>query len=95
MNRTVKTRTIAVALLRKGFEARRSHHTFYYLLVDDRPEKIHTILSHGVDEYGPDLLTRMRRQLRFPTIEAFLDFVQCRLEYEEYVRLLREAGEIE
>jgi hypothetical protein len=95
MKRTVKTSTIAAALLRKGFEARGSHHTFYYLLVDGRPEKIHTILSHGVDEYGPDLLSRMLRQLRFPTMEAFLDFAECRLKYEEYVLFLREAGEIE
>ncbi len=94
MKRTVKTRTIAAALLRKGFEAHSSHHTFYYPLVDGRPEKIHTILSHGVDEYGPDLLSRMRRQLRSPTMETFLDFVECRLECDEYVRLLREAGEI-
>ena len=95
MKRTIKTRAIAAALVKKGFEARPSHHTFYYLLVDGRPEKIHTILSHGVDEYGPDLLSRMRRQLRFPTMEAFLDFVECRLEYGDYIRLLREVGEIE
>ncbi len=94
MKQTVKTRAISAALLRKGFEARPSHHTFYYLLVDGRPEKIHAIIAHGVDEYGPDLLSRMRRQLRFPTMEAFLNFVECNLGYDEYVRLLREAGEI-
>ena len=68
---------------------------FGLLVVEGRPENTHTMISHGVDKYGPGLLSQIRRQLRFPTAESFLDSVECRMGYDDDVRLLREAGEIE
>lgn len=75
--------------------AEQGHHTIYQLIVDGKRRSIHTYLSHGIDEYGPALLARMRKQLGFPDSASLGRFIDCELGYDEYVRLLREAGEIE
>ena len=90
-----RARTIAAALERKGFVAEQGHHTIYQLVVDGKRRSIHTYLSHGVDEYGPALLARMRKQLGFPDSASLSRFIDCEMGYDDYVRLLREAGEIE
>ncbi len=90
-----RARIIAAALERKGFVAEPGHHTIYPLVVDGKRRSIHTYLSHGIDEYGPALLARMRKQLGFPDSVSLCRFIDCELEYDKDGRLLREAGEIE
>ena len=89
--RTCKTRDIAAALLKKGFEERASHHRIFYLIVDGKISGIHTFLSHGVREYSVDLLTKMRTQLHI-TAKELDDLIHCPLSGEEYVMLLVERG---
>ena len=55
------TRGIGRALLSKGFERSNSHHRFLDLVVDGVPTEIGTRLSHGIDEYGDDLLAKVAR----------------------------------
>lgn len=90
-----RARTIAAALERKGFVAEQGHRTVCQPVVDGKRRSIHTYLSHGIDEYGPALLARMRKQLGFPDSASLSRFIDCDLGYDDYVRLLREAGEID
>ena len=92
--RTCKTRDIAAALLKKGFEERSSHHRIFYLIVDSKISGVHTFLSHGVKEYNADLLTKMRTQLHI-TAKELDDLIQCPLSGEEYVMLLVERKVLE
>jgi hypothetical protein len=92
--RNCKTRDIAAALLKKGFEERASHHRIFYLIVDGKISSIHTFLSHGVKEYNVDLLTKMRTQLHI-TGKELDDLIHCPLSGKEYVMLLVERGVLE
>jgi len=51
-----KTRAIRAALLSKGFMADDTHHEMFWLVVDGRKSSIRTRISHGVAEYGDNLL---------------------------------------
>ncbi len=92
--RTCKTRDIAAALLKKGFEERSSHHKIFYLCICGKITGVHTFLSHGVNEYNADLLTKMRAQLHLSGKELD-DLIRCPLSGEEYVTLLVERGVLE
>ena len=58
------------------------------------PKKIRTFLSHGIADYGDDLLAKVARQLKLTKAEL-LDLIDCRMSGEDYVALLRERGELE
>ena len=89
-----KTRDIANALQKKGFEERASHHRIFYLCIDGKISGVHTFLSHGVKEYNADLLAKMRTQLHLSTKELD-DLIHCPLSGEEYRALLSERGILE
>jgi hypothetical protein len=90
---TKSAKDIAAGLLKKGFVARESDHTFYQLSVDGRKTVINTKISHGEKEIGDPLLGIMARQLRLSK-RSFLELVDCPLSLLEYIRLLRENGHI-
>ncbi|MCB1218019.1 hypothetical protein KDL44_11540 [bacterium] len=87
------TRNIKRALLKNGFRLRHSHHMEFQLFVDNKPGKIHTFLSHGLQEYGDPLLAAMSRQLHLSKQEL-LDFIDCSMSGTDYLLLLRERGHI-
>jgi hypothetical protein len=87
--KTWKTRDIAAALLKKGFEERSTHHKIFYLRINGKISGVHTFLSHGVKEYNADLLTKMRAQLHLSGKELD-DLIHCPLSGEDYVKLLIE-----
>jgi len=88
----IKTKDIAVALEKKGFVAesgnRRKKHTFYFLYINGEKTRIWTMLSHGISEYGDDLLTSMRKELKFEKNKELKDFIDCPMTYEKYVEML-------
>jgi hypothetical protein len=92
--KSCKTRDIAAALLKKGFEERASHHKIYYLCIDGKISGVHTFLSHGVKEYNADLLTKMRAQLHLSGKELD-DLIRCPLSGEDYAKRLFERGVLE
>jgi len=92
--KSCKTRDIASALLRKGFEERSSHHKIFYLSIDGKISGIHTFLSHGVKEYNADLLAKMRAQLHLSGKELE-DLILCPLSGQDYATLLFERGVLE
>ena len=58
---TFKTRDIAKALGKKGFECRDSHHRMFYFCLDGKRSSINTKISHGASEYSGSLLAMMAR----------------------------------
>lgn len=90
---TYKTREIARALESKGFREKSGSHRYYFLYVDGRKTRIHTKLSHGVREYGDTLLSRIAEQLKL-TRGELAELIECPLDYQGYVSLLRKNGHL-
>lgn len=84
---------IRTALLAKGFFSHHTDHEWFVLRVAGKTAPVRTKLSHGqrtVDEW---LIQKMAKQLRLSKRE-FLDLVQCTLSEAEYVRLLKDRGQL-
>jgi predicted RNA binding protein YcfA (HicA-like mRNA interferase family) len=88
---TYKSRTIEKALLKKGFqkERGRSRHKKFTLYIRGRRTSIYTFISHGINEYGDDLLNKMRNQLHL-TKRQLIDLIECPLKHEGLIEILEE-----
>ena len=92
--RVYKSREIARALKKKGFEERRDgHHVQYFLRVGGRRTSVYTYLSHNNQEYQRRTLSELRSQLGLDDKE-FDGLVQCPLGHDEYVRILRSKNRL-
>jgi hypothetical protein len=98
------TRIIRGALLKKGFaEEEYGDHKKLRLYVDGERTRIHTrytgrlryrtVNSHGARECDNYILGQMALHLRLSRAQLD-DLVDCTMSAEEYVKLLRERGEI-
>ena len=94
--KTRKTNHLQRTLQAKGFALypEKDHHQFYYLVVDGKKTTVKTSFSHGQKEYGDALMQLVKKQLRFPQTRQAEDFCDCPMRGEEYVELLRIAGEL-
>ena len=92
--KTCKARDIEAALLKKGFQAKDSHHKLFYLTKAGKITGVHTFMSHGLREYPADLLAKMRIQLHLSGKE-FENLIACPLSGEDYLALLVERDVIE
>lgn len=89
---TRKVKEVSSRLCGKGFVKNdRSDHCRFLLYVDGRKTRIRTMISHGEREIGEELIHRMAAQLKLSKDE-FLDLVDCRLDGDGYLRLMRERG---
>jgi hypothetical protein len=85
---TCPVKRLRLALLSKGFQEEKTHHRIFWLVVEGKRTRIRTRLSHGIKEYGTQLLHETARALMLSRQE--LDrFVRCPMDYEEYLRLIR------
>lgn len=85
---------IARALLRKGFRYANSDHRRLVLYVEDSETDIRTKVSHGNQDYGDDLLTKVRKQLHLTTKADLLRLVDCPMSGEDYLEALRGQGDL-
>ncbi len=90
----LKGREINNALLSKGFRKHENDHTYYVLYIRGKRTSIRTKLSHGSREYNDTLLSLIKRQLRMPSLQFLLDYVDCKADKEDYVTHLIEKEEI-
>lgn len=90
---TKKTLEIKNALVRKGFRAKESDHTYFIFFVKGKKTNIFTKTSHSLKEYGDVLLSKMAHQLRLSKKELN-NLIECPIGYEEYKKILRTKGEI-
>lgn len=90
---TYKTREIKAVLTSKGFQEHESHHTILRLCVEGRITKIRTQISHGLSEYGDNLLSLMAKQLKLRRHELD-DLIECPMTKEAYIDHLQKNGHI-
>ena len=81
------------ALLRKGFSLDADgDHRRLVLYVEGRQTQVRTKISHGNQDYGDDLLSKVRKQLHLTSKAELLDLVDCPMGGAEYLQVLREQG---
>ena len=89
-----KSKDIKRVLQQKGFvlEPSKYHHDFYFLKVDGKKHAIYTYISHSIKEYGPSLMSQIKKQLKFDDNEKAEDFFDCHLTGDGYALLLKNKG---
>jgi hypothetical protein len=89
----IKTRKIDSALTSKGFvKNEKKNHIFYFLYINGKKTQIRTKLSHGSKEYNDNLLSAIRKQLKFDSIKQLEGFINCPISREEYVSMLMDKS---
>jgi hypothetical protein len=89
----IKTKDIRSALLSKGFRSDNRHHEYLWFFVGETRTTVKTWLSHGISEYGEDLLAKVKKELGVSKEQLFA-LVGCPLKYETYVAHLVKSGRI-
>jgi hypothetical protein len=89
-----RSTAIQAALLRKGFRVDERDHHYLVLYVEGRRTSIRTKLGHGSTDYGDSLLSRMKQQVRLPTVRQLLSLTDCPMGSEDYLALLREGQQL-
>lgn len=85
---TRKAREIKEGLTKKGFIAVQRDHTYLFLCVEGRKSRVHTKISHGLSEYGDNLLSFVAKELHISK-KQLADLLDCPLSYEEYLAMLK------
>ncbi len=91
-----KSKDIQKVLSKKGFTfyPEKDHHQFYYLEINGVKQNIYTYFSHGLKEYSPSLMSKIKKQLKFAETEKAEEFFDCTLDGEQYVKMLKSLGAI-
>jgi hypothetical protein len=79
------------SLTRKGFIEENNDHYFYKFVYKDKETSIFTKLSKGskYKTLHQSLLSLMSRQLKLTNLQ-FLEFVDCDLDENRYIEILKE-----
>lgn len=80
------SKQIEKSLKRLGFDCTNTHHKIYTIQI--KGMIIRTRLSHGVKDYGNDLLAQMSKQLYLKKMEL-LRLIDGNMTLEEYETILR------
>lgn len=79
----------------KGFQVEPWHdHVYLVLVVNGVATSVRTKLSHGGGDPGRDLMSKMKKDLRFSSQRDFETFVDCKTSYVQYVEMLRDSSVI-
>lgn len=91
----VKRDEIVKQLRAKGFRQKEGDHTFFTLFVEGKKTSVFTKVSGGSKyrEYGDALLDLVRRQMGLTTAELH-EFIDCKLGYDGYVKILKARNRI-
>ncbi len=86
---------IVASLTRKGFKTSANDDLFLRLFVGEKKTAIGTKVSHGPDsmDIGSPLISAMSKQTGLSKSE-FLSLVDCPLDKDRYVDLLRKKGKL-
>ncbi len=94
---TYKATQYRSALEKKGFRLeRRTNDYLYYFYYDGKKTSIHTKVSMGKGEdIRVKLLSMIRHQLRLDNSTQLQKFIECPMEYPDYVQHLKVKGVIQ
>lgn len=91
---SLKPRVVIAGLTSKGFKESEGDHRYLILYVNGIKQGIFTKVSRSNKrEISEDLIHLMAKQVRL-TKSQFLDLARCPMSEEEYIRILREKGEV-
>lgn len=85
----IKTKKIMNSLKKKGFKNKNSTHK-KFILYNEEGKKlpVYTFFSHGVTEYGDELLSRVANELYLDKSE-FLELIGCSMSKEAYMIIFK------
>jgi len=83
---------LAKSLLKKGFVHDNGDHQFYRHQYKGKYTSVRTKISHGAKTYSNDLVSVVKRQMKFPSTGELRDFISCKLSADEYNEILIENG---
>jgi len=91
----IEREKIRSGLLKKGFVEGGGHHDFYFLQIGGKRYGVFTKLSRGsgYKVYSDELVAHVCKQVGLRKKE-FLDFIECPLELDSYVKILKERNRI-
>lgn len=94
--RARKSKDIQAVLERKGFVLHpdKHHHQFYCLHHNGKKQAIKTYFSHGKREYDSNLMSIIKKQLKFTDTETAERFLDCPMTKEQYIEMLVAIGHI-
>jgi hypothetical protein len=89
----LKAREVRGALTKKGFTPAEKHHHYYYFYHEGLMTGIRTSCSHNDPEISDPNCGKMARQMKL-TRSQLNQFVDCKIEYKDYVKILTELGHL-
>lgn len=89
-----KSNEIANSLSKKGFVQEPGDHKFMVFYYQGKPTTIRTKVSRGSKDPGPQLHSKMKRDLCFKKQSQFEDLIECPMSHEEYVSYLKREHQI-
>ncbi len=91
----IHARRLSTALTAKGFQRLEAkHHTMFWLVARGTRRSIRTRISHGQTRVDDWLLSQIARELHLAKREL-LDFLDCEITLEGYVRMMVERGHLQ
>ena len=86
------SKQIVRTLKKNGFVVSEKHHHYYrYITLAGETVDIKTYVSHGVKDYGNQLLSDMAKQLKL-TKQELLELIDGEMSREEYEGILKVKG---
>ncbi len=86
---------IQLSLKQKGFsEKEKKKHRYYHFIFDGKVTGVSTFVSRGTKykEIGDNTLSKMWKQLHLNSKRELLDLVDCPMDEDQLVTLLRNKG---
>ncbi|MFW2371863.1 MAG: hypothetical protein ACN4GM_01980 [Gammaproteobacteria bacterium] len=94
----IERKNICKNLPKKGFvEDDSGHHLYFHFYYDGVLTGAYTYISHSAKhkDYSNAILTKMRQQLKLNSNRDVVELVNCPMDEEEYIAILKQKGFIE
>ncbi len=89
---TRKSNKIIQALVKKGFKKDNTNHFYFWYYYNGKKTSLRTRVSHGINEYGSNLLGQVKIQMKLNDIQQLLSFIDCDLKKKQYQSHLFNIG---
>ena len=89
----ISRKTIEKSLIQKGFRFESGDHRYYVFYHGGKRTSIRTWVSHGSrghKECGDDIISAMRRQLKLDTMSLARALLECPMDGQVYIGILKE-----